>query len=186
MPFTLWFDDIRALPARVVLEKVQLADKIALADLRIYDLLREGERPLLWGVYFFFTQKGKCLYVGKNAARKFVERIPVHLCLHPNDWMNHLVKRIQKYENLGSLADAAEAARSHTLLLMPVSNKEQTKRLAAVEKFFRLFAEPKYNSLPRRKRHKGIDLGTSFTEVLEYIGSRAPAEPGTSPGRSVI
>jgi hypothetical protein len=171
-PFTLWFDEVCSLPARVVLERLQQAAKKPLSDLRIYDLLRDGDRPLLWGVYFFYSREGSCLYVGKNSARKFVERIPVHLCLYPKDWMNQLVQRIRDYEELVSLTDAAEAARTHTLLLMPVSQKEQTKRLAALEKFFRLFAEPKYNALPRRKRHNRIDLGAPLSEVLEYLRPR--------------
>jgi len=178
MSFTLWFDDVCALPAGVVLERVRQAEKTPLGDLRIYDLLREGDRPLLWGVYFFFSQDGECLYVGKNSARKFVERIPVHLCLHPDDWMNHFVKRIHKREGLGCLTDAAEAARGHTLLLMPVSHKEQTKRLAAVEKFFRLFAEPKYNALRRRKRHNLIDLKSPFSDVLNEMQPRQAQQRG--------
>src|SRR4051812_34326677 len=133
MPFTLWFDEVCTQPARVVLKRVRRAEKKPLGELLVYDLLREGDRPLLWGVYFFFSRDGQCLYVGKNSARKFVDRIPVHLYLYPNDWMNHLVKRMCHYEGLGCLTDAAEAARSHTLLLMPVSQKEQTKRLAALE-----------------------------------------------------
>jgi hypothetical protein len=171
-PFTLWFDEVCSQPARVVLERVQQAEKKPLGDLRIYDLLRDGDRPLLWGVYFFYSREGSCLYVGKNSSRKFVERIPVHLCLYPKDWMNHLVQRIRDYEELNSLIDAAEAARTHTLLLVPVSQKEQTKHLAALEKFFRLFAEPKYNALPRRKRHNRIDLGAPLSEVLEHLRPR--------------
>jgi hypothetical protein len=169
MPFTLWFDEVCTQPARVVLERVQQAEKKPLGELLVYDLLRDGARPLLWGVYFFFSRDGRCLYVGKNSARKFIERIPVHLCLYPKDWMNHLVKRMCRDEGIGCLTDAAEAARSHTLLLMPVSEKEHTMQLAALEKFFRLFAEPKYNALRHRKHHNRIDLEEPLTAVLEYM-----------------
>jgi hypothetical protein len=172
MPFTLWFDEVCSQPARVVLERVQQAEKKSLDDLRIYDLLRDGDRPLSWGVYFFYSKDGDCLYVGKNSARTFVDRIPVHLCLHPKGWMNHLVKRTRKHEKLDSLTDAAEAARTYTLLLMPISQQEQRKLLAALEKFFRLFAEPKYNALRRRKRHNRIELGAPLTEVLEDMRPR--------------
>jgi hypothetical protein len=68
MPFTLWFDEICAQPARAVLNLIQQAEKIPLGDLRIYDLLRDGDRPLLKGVYFFYSAEGQCLYVGKNSA----------------------------------------------------------------------------------------------------------------------
>lgn len=177
MAFTLWFENICALPARVVLDRIRTAEKIPLSELRVYDLLREGDRPLLWGVYLFHTSDGACLYVGKNSARKFVDRIPVHLCLYEKDWMNHLVKRIRNVERLGCLQEAAEAARTHTLLLLPVSQKEQTRSLAALEKFFRLFAEPKYNALPRRKHHNRIDLGKPLTDVLEQMRPR-PSHSG--------
>jgi hypothetical protein len=172
MPFTLWFDDICEQPARVVLERVAQSEKMPLGDLRIYDFLREGERLLRWGVYFFHSQEGECLYVGKNSTQKFVEPIPIHFCLEPNTWMTHLVKRIQKFEGLACLTDAAEAARRHTLLLMPVSQNEQRKWLAALERFFRLFAMPKYNALALRLRHKGIDLGAPLSEVLQYMQPR--------------
>jgi hypothetical protein len=169
MPFTLWFDDIRELPARLVLERVTTAEKKPLGDLLVYDLLREGHRPLLWGLYFFHSREGDCLYVGRTSARKFAERIPVHLCLWEKDWMNHLVRRIRKYEALCSLTDAAEMARDHTLLLMPIGQKEQIRHLAPLTQFFRLFAAPKYNALRRQQHHDTLDLGASLIDVLTCL-----------------
>jgi hypothetical protein len=176
MPFTIWVDEMRSLPARMVLERVKQAEKKPLGKLLVYDLLRDGDRPLLWGVYFFFSRESECLYVGKNSARKFVDRISVHLCLGEKDWMNHLVRRIQKQEGLPCLADAAEAAREHTLLLMPVSQKKEARDLAVLEKFFRLFAAPKYNALRRRKRHNRIDLDAPLVEVLDYLRPRRKSQ----------
>jgi hypothetical protein len=150
MSFTIWFEDVRGLAARNVLERVRVAEKKTLCDLRVYDLICEGNRALLWGVYFFFSREGECLYVGKNAARKFVERIPVHLCLWDDDWMNHLVKRIQKCGGHTSLFDAAEAAKEHTLLLLAISDKEERDVISPLEKFFRIFSSPKYNQLPMK------------------------------------
>jgi hypothetical protein len=173
MPFTLWFDEVCTQPARVVLTRVRQAAKKPLGDLLVYDLLRDGDRPLFWGVYFFFSREGQCLYVGKSSSRMLVDRIPVHLCLYPREWKNHLLRRICKYEELDSFPDAADAASTHTLLLMAVGKKEQTEGLATLEKFFRLFAEPKYNALKRRKRHDRIDLERPLNEVLELMRSRS-------------
>ena len=108
MGFTLWFDELCTEPASVVLERVQRVEKKPLGELLVYDLLRDDDRPLLWGVYFFYSQKGECLYVGKNSARKFIDRIPVHLCLSETDWMNHLVRRIRQHDG-GCLNDAETA-----------------------------------------------------------------------------
>jgi transcriptional regulator with XRE-family HTH domain len=168
MPFTLWFDDICAQPARAVLELVQQAEKKPLGDLRIYDLLREGDRHLLKGVYFFYSADGQCLYVGKNSAQKFVERIPIHLSLAENSWMNYLVKKMKRFEGYDSLQQAAEAARTHTLLLMPVGCQEQ---IASLERFFRMFGCPKYNAFSPKRRglYAGLDLGKPLTEVLKFI-----------------
>lgn len=168
MGFTLWLDEICAQPARAVLEAIQQAEKKPLGDLRIYDLLRDGDRPLVNGVYFFFSAEGRCLYVGKNSAQKFVERIPIHLSIAESSWMNYFLKRIKKFEHLPSLIEAAEAACSHTLLLMPVASKDQ---VGAVEKFFRLFAAPKYNSPSARSlgRYQHLDLGAPLTELLKYM-----------------
>jgi hypothetical protein len=88
MRFTLWYDEECTQPVLDVLEQVRHAKKKPLGELLVYDLLRDGDRPLLWGVYFFFSHDGQCLYVGKNSARKFVDRIPVHLCLYPKERMN--------------------------------------------------------------------------------------------------
>ena len=92
-------------------------------------------------------------------------------------------KRMCRDEGLGCLADAAEAARGHTLLLMPVGQEQKTQ-LAALEKFFRLFAEPKCNALPRRNRHSRIDLEAPLTEVLGSIRPRPRfPEPGPAEDR---
>src|SRR5262249_18793002 len=144
------------------------AEKIRLGDLRIYDLLRDGDRPLVNGVYFFFSAEGQCLYVGKNSAQKFVERIPIHLSVEESSWMNHLVKHMKRSEQLGSLIEAAEVARPHTFFIMPAGKKE---RIGKIENFFRLFAGPKYNpaSDNSRKRYNSLDLGTPLTELIEYM-----------------
>jgi hypothetical protein len=166
MPFTIWFEDVRAEPASAVLERLRKAEKKPLGELLVYDLVCAGSRPLLWGVYFFYSPSGECLYVGKNAARKFVERIPVHLCLWEDDWMNHFVKRIQKYERHACLRDSADFARDHTLLLLAISAKAQRGEIAALERFFRLFTYPKYNSLPMKERHKQLNLGAPLGQLL--------------------
>lgn len=167
MSFAIWFDDICMLPAREVLERVRKSEKAPLGELRVYDLLRQGDRHLLWGVYIFYSGE-QCLYVGKNSAQKFVERIPAHLSLSEDSWMNHLVKRIRHHEQLDCLATAADAAREYALLLIPVGQKEP---IGPLEKFFRLFVGPKYNSFPEphRARYAHLDLDLPLTEVLRHL-----------------
>ena len=169
MPFKLRFEDLAPLSAYAVLERVNGGEKRRLGDLRVYDLLfGDDGRPIYKGVYLFYSSGGACLYVGKNSAQKFVERIPWHLSLSPRSWMNHLLKRTRQYEHLASLEEAAEVAREDTLLLIDVGQHEQIRPL---ENFFRLFAAPRYNSYreSRRKRYTAMKLGAPLIEVLGQL-----------------
>lgn len=64
-----------------------------------------------------------------------------------------------------------------TLLRVAAGEKEQTKRLAALEKFFRLIAAPKYNALRRpmlliRRPEElfAAEDGTDWDEWVDFFG----------------
>jgi hypothetical protein len=177
MSFKVHFDVLAKQPAQEALNLVHSLPKKRLKDLRIYDLLYDGDEPIYYGVYLFYSPDGRCLYVGKNSAQKFVERIPWHLSIAESSWMNHLVRYIRKHEGLESLSEAAEVASDNELLLIPFSRSEYIGKLEGecigkLEKFFRLFAEPKYNTYSPRTRQKNrstIDLDIPLIEVVEQL-----------------
>jgi hypothetical protein len=74
---------------------------------------------------------------------------------------------MRKYEKLSSLTEAAEAARTHALLLMSVPEEEKGQ-IGRLEKFFRLFADPKYKALSR-SRYNGLDLGAPLLKILTQL-----------------
>ncbi len=168
--FRLPFSEILALSGKDVLEKIQAAKKIRLSDLKVFDLILDNDQPTsTWhGVYLYFSQEGKCLYVGKNRSRNFIERIPDHFALHEKAWMNHFLKYLRDSKKLTSLGQAALVAKNCTLLLIPVEEKESIEPL---ERFLRAFLEPELNgySEQHRARFKNYNLSESFGDLLKRM-----------------
>ena len=154
-----------------VIKVVQRAEKKPLKELRIYDLIMRGNRPLKisHGVYFFYSAQGECLYVGKNSSRRFVERIPDHFSLGVDSWMNQFLSHMKKVYNLRDIATAAIKAKNCRLLLMPVGNHES---IGKIEKFFKIFLQPKFNSHKDKTisyYKKRIDLNQKLREILKAL-----------------
>jgi len=168
MHFKIPFSELERRPAKDVLDAIDQAQKKKVGDLKIYDLMLDDDEPILNGVYVFFSETGNCLYVGKNAAQKFVERIPWHFAVDQGAWMNQYLKRTRKHNELETLTEAAHEAKDDQLLLIPVEQRDLIKPL---EKFLRLFAEPLYNSYSSsyRARHQHIDLESPLREVLSEL-----------------
>lgn len=170
--FRLPFSEVSTLPAIDALEKIRISKRIRLGDLKLFDLILEnGEPTSIWhGVYLFFSEEGECLYVGKNGSQNFIERIPWHFALHEKAWMNHLLKYLRRSKKLVSLGQAALAAKNCTLLLIPVEDKEW-ESIAPLEKFLRVFLEPKFNTFSKkyRERYRNLNLSESVADVLKKI-----------------
>ena len=168
MQFKVPFSKLESLRAKNVIDAVSDAEKKRVGDVRIYDLMLSKGEPILNGVYLFFSESGKCLYAGKNAAQKFVERIPWHFAVDEGAWMNHYLKRTREHKELETLTEAAYAAKEDQLLLISVEQRDLIKPL---EKFFRLFAEPEYNSYSSSysARHQDVDLNLPLHEVLSQL-----------------
>lgn len=173
MNFSLRFEYIADQPAQTAIESVTRADKKPVGDLKIYDLMFEGDEPLLTriGVYLFFSPENECLYAGKNSALSFIERIPWHFAIWETSWMNRFLKGVRKQGNFDNLLEAADYARNHQLLLIPMGDEDKP-RITPLEKFFRLFLEPTFNhfaeSTMSRYRRR-LDLSKPLYEVLEEM-----------------
>ena len=87
MPFIWLMRRCITSTASEVLECVQQAEKMRIEDLRILDLIRDGNQPLLWGVYLFYS-KGS-VYGGGKITVRFVDRIP-SILFGSESWMNTL------------------------------------------------------------------------------------------------
>lgn len=158
------------LSAKDALEKIRTAKRIQLGNLKVFDLIFDNGEPIsIWhGVYVFFSEEGKYLYVGKNEVRNFIERIPLHFALHEKAWMNHFLKYLRISKSLASLGQAALAARNCSLLLIPV---EDEKLIRPLEKSLRVFLKPEYNNYSERYRgrYKDLSLSESLGNVLKKI-----------------
>ena len=93
-----------------------------------------------------------------------------HFSLLKGKWeMNNLLLHMCRREKYESLAEAAEAARTHTLLLMPISEETHKPVIKHVERFFRLYAEPKYNELSYRSRPRRLKLDEPWDQALSHV-----------------
>ena len=126
-----------------------------------------GEKIIDHGVYFFFSPENDCLYVGKNSSQSFVERIPWHFALSEESWMNHFVKYHRKFGEFKSIPEAAIDSKRCQLLLMPVAN-ENLESIKPLEKFFRLFLKPRYNSysLNYQNRYRSVNMNEPLYKVI--------------------
>ena len=168
--FRLPFPTIAGISARDALGKIRAAERIPLGELKVFDLILEEDKPTdTWhGVYAYFSEEGKCLYVGKNGSQNFIERIPWHFALDENAWMNHFLKYFRNARNLPNLGEAALDARNCTLLLIPVAD---WNLIAPLEKFLRVFLEPEFNMYSKqyRDRYKNFTLSVALGDALKAL-----------------
>ena len=166
MPFKINYGSLATLSARKAVDQLHTHTTKRISELRIIDLLYYGDKAIYNGVYVFFDAKGDFLYVGKNSAQKFVERIPWHFSTDGNSWMNHLLKRTQSHFGCADLCAAARIAEQFSLLLIPCDGA--TERIPQLERFLRIFAEPRFNKLSNRVRsqYDSVDLERPLDDVL--------------------
>ena len=140
----LAFELIQGMTVSQARDEIMRAPRKRVSDLKVLDLAFEpgGNVPSQNGVYIFFSEKGECLYVGKNSSQTFVERIPWHFALGEGSYANHLLKRLRKIYQIQSLEECAKRASTFELLLIPVPVWENIKPL---ENLLRKAMCPKLN-----------------------------------------
>lgn len=172
MSFRLNLSSIVNLPARDSLLKIKLAEKITISDLKVIDLILENDEPTIncSGIYTFYSQNNECLYVGKTESC-FIERIPWHFALHESAWMNHFLKYLRRdLQNIKTLEEAALKALNCKLLLLPIDNGKWNL-IKPLEKFFRIFLIPKFNTYSESYRNKyaNLNLSESIENLLQFM-----------------
>jgi hypothetical protein len=160
------FSSIEALSIHEACSAVAAAPKKRLRDAKLFDffMLDGMQLPGMHGIYFFFAPDNTtCLYVGKNSSMQFVERIPWHFAIDEASWMNHFVKYYRTHHQSPSLFEAAKDAGDCHILLMPV----ESELIAKVERFFRVFQKPQFNSIEFIPRYlKASPLDAKIGEVI--------------------
>jgi hypothetical protein len=95
------------------------AKGIKVAELFVNQLI-SPDPNLNHGIYVFKSQKGD-VYVGKCTSRSFVERIAAHFDNRDNAWMNTILKKISKSENITIQESYNYFLSSFELILIPLN-----------------------------------------------------------------
>ena len=114
-------------------KSIDEAKGIKVSELCIHQLISEDPN-LNHGIYVFKSQKGD-VYVGKCTSRSFVERIAAHFDNRDNAWMNTILKKISKSQNITIQESYTYFLNSFELVLIPFNtNLIEKTRVNALEK----------------------------------------------------
>jgi len=171
--FVIDFKELSSITGKEAIDSIKRSPKKRLGEITLYDLIFETKTKALksmHGVYLFFSLQNKCKYVGKCSSRHFITRIPAHLALGDEAWMNTLLKKMMGKTNGNSIMDyqkTAKETKEFGLLLIPVAKKED---IFILEKFLRLFMCPELNSYSDSftERHENIiNLNDPLRKILK-------------------
>jgi len=158
--FKLGFSEIAKISPSEVEKVLQDHSKVTLSEMTIFDLLKYKGEVVRHGVYIFYSPENEPLYVGKNSAQSFVERIPWHFSLSDKSWMNGFVRGIRKFKELEKLAHTTDYAKKCKLLLIVDDCGISKKKL---ERTLRILLKPKFNSFKTIKNNFKYD---TLEEIL--------------------
>jgi hypothetical protein len=160
------------------LEKINSSPKKPLQDLRLFDMLLSGDADvaLRHGVYLFFDDMNKCIYVGMCSSSHFAHRIGGHFGMSPKYGMNTFLRRAMldlglKEGTYDSYVEALPRIGKYSLLIIDANNTG-AKFLRALERLLHTTLKPRLN-FPKGfpKTYRSIDSETSFQEALVRCGN---------------
>jgi hypothetical protein len=162
------FSEISALSVKDACEKIRTTARKKLSDLKVFDLILDKDEH--HGVYLFFSEEKKCLYVGKCGSRSFIERIPAHLVLDNEAWMNQFLKYLKTSKKLTALKvkEAVPLIRNYTLLFIPVKKWDL---ILPLEKTLKILLKPELNKYREgyMAKYKDLNLSESLGNLLKKI-----------------
>lgn len=87
----LFYDQIKELTLEQLFNEINRKDylRVKVKDIKLVDLLYNN-RSLL-GVYIFFDEDNKVVYIGKASSRAILERMAGHLDPRPRSFFNNLL-----------------------------------------------------------------------------------------------
>ena len=106
-------------------EEINRREGINVGDLRVQQLI-SPDPNLNHGIYIFKSQKGD-IYVGKCTSRSFVERISAHFDNRDGAWMNTILKKISKSNDITIQEAYFYFLKYFQLILIPINTEIFTK-----------------------------------------------------------
>jgi hypothetical protein len=88
------------------------------------------------GIYIF--KKGtENIYIGKASSRPFIERVPAHLDIRRNGWMNNMLKYLSKDSDPKNyLKESLDVIENYELLLVLFKTEDcTTDKISEAERF---------------------------------------------------
>lgn len=176
MKFKMHVDDFAALDMQEVRNAIQNSYKKPLAELKLFDLLINEERntALRHGIYIFFDDQGKCMYIGMCSSSHFAHRLGGHFGMSPKYGMNTFLKRIVKSfkvnpkepEDYSDYVDSLPLIANYGLVIID-ANKKGVPFIKNLERLLHIVFRPDLN-FPTRfpKTYRAIDLQTRFSDLM--------------------
>lgn len=165
--FILFYDEIKDLTITQLYDQILSKEKIKIKNLKLVDLIYNKESMI--GVYIFFDEGGKPVYVGKTGSRAILERLAGHFDMREFGFLNSFLcalagkRKTRKGPNATSkdLSDVYETAIECKMVFiqMPEGNKE---KIGLIERSLQKYFQPKCNqnkvkmSIPEDVKIKNI------------------------------
>ena len=166
MGHILFFDEEKDkdLTIEGLVERIKGAEKMAFKDMKLTDLIYDGQS--LTGIYVVFNEDDKPIYVGKSSSRAILERIAAHFDLRSIAFMNsYLCALAGKYKgkkepqaNDAELKEAYKRALEHKLVFVSIKNcKEYNKIETALMYFLETGTKPGLNKIRGKAKYRETD-----------------------------
>ncbi|CEM63370.1 hypothetical protein [Treponema phagedenis] len=95
------YEDVKKLTRQDLIKEIKAkANKISEIKLGDFLFTDDGSFAPTHGVYLFLNENKEVLYVGKNSARSYIERIPAHFDVRFAAWMNSFFMDYIKAKNI--------------------------------------------------------------------------------------
>lgn len=175
--YTIKVDQLRLLTIREMLEVIEASPKKPLQDLRLFDLLLGDDRQiaLRHGIYMFFDDQRKCIYVGMCTSSHFAHRIGGHFGMSPKYGMNTFLRRAVRDVGLDSntyesYVEVLARIGSYQILIIDANNTGK-KFIRALERLLHTTIKPRLNfpkGIP--KTYSEIEDATLFQSAIARCG----------------
>jgi hypothetical protein len=136
-----------------LIEQIRSQSGKKLNDVHLKDFILEGPKDcnLDHGIYIF-KKDSEIRYVGKASSRSFIERVPAHLDVRGNSWMNTMLRYLAGDKKPDHYLEESLYAIEHFELLFVVFKNDActNENISEIERFL----IDNTNCLNKKKRKK--------------------------------